>query len=246
VASAGAPETIVEETKRLIEKLRQDILSRIRMEIKLIMLQVAKKEGMMTNKKTKVMKFDDIGLSWQQDGSIGNCKILFVVMYGWFDINLGWAKSIEDNLMKNMKLEYDEVGSDKRGDIGCIEWLVNHCKRELVKLVNARSTILHEMKITITRKRGTVNMENRLKKRQKGAFYADFVKGASQIVSSSTANTKATAAAHSNGDDSAGLDDGDNSAEVNDGDDSECEEDILEVVNVKKSYRESSQGWQKK
>jgi hypothetical protein len=114
---------------------------------------------------------------------------------------LGWAKNIEDKLMKDMKLEYDEVGGDKRGDIGCIEWLINHCKRELVKLINARSSTSHGMKITITRKRGTVNTENRFKKRQKGAFYADFVKGASQILSSSTASQKAPPTVPSDGDD---------------------------------------------
>jgi hypothetical protein len=90
------------------------------MEIKLIMLQVAKKEGMMTNKKTKVMKFDDIGLSWQQDCSIGNCKILFVVMYGWFDINLGWAKSIEDNLMKEGQHVDKLTKSQKRAALQAI------------------------------------------------------------------------------------------------------------------------------
>jgi hypothetical protein len=41
---------------------------------------------MKCNKKKEVTKFDDIGLSWQQDSSIENCENLFIVMYGWFDL----------------------------------------------------------------------------------------------------------------------------------------------------------------
>ena len=245
VASAGAADTTVEETKQYIDKLRQDVLGRIRMEIKLLMLRVAKKEGMMYDKTARVGKFNKIGLSWQQDRSIGNCKILFVVLYGWFDINLGWAKNIEDSLMQNMNIQYDEVGSGKRGDIGCIEWLVNHCKRELVKLINARSSITHGKNITITRERGTDNAENRFKKRQKGAFYADFVKDGSPILSPSTP------AAHSDGEESAEFND-DDVAEIDnddgtnfdgagadfDGDETDDDEDIVEVVEVKKTESE--------
>jgi hypothetical protein len=241
VACAGAAELIVSETRKFVDKLRQELLSRIRMEIKLLMLRVAKKERMVYKKKTRVAKFDNIGLSWQQDSSIGNCKILFVVLYGWFDINLGWAKNIEDKLMKDMKLEYDEVGGDKRGDIGCIEWLINHCKRELVKLINARSSTSHGMKITITRKRGTINTENRFKKRQKGAFYADFVKGASQMLSSSTASQKAPPTAHSDGDDSAEFNDNNSDRDSDlesDGNNEDTDKDILEVVTIKKTPSE--------
>ena len=43
--------------------------------LKLQMLKVAKKERMKCNKKKEVTKFEEIGLSWQQDSSMENCVL---------------------------------------------------------------------------------------------------------------------------------------------------------------------------
>jgi hypothetical protein len=80
--------------------------------------------------------------------------------------------------MDGMDLQYnDKTGTGKRGDIGCIEWLVHHSRGEIIKLINATALSTHRKRITITRDKGIINSSNRFKKRVKGAFYLDFVKG---------------------------------------------------------------------
>ena len=157
------------------------------MEVKLVMLRQAQSQNMMRrNGTSKVTRFDDIGLLWQEDGSLGNAEVVFAVLYGWFDLHPNWALEIEQKYMQSKGLEYDESPSGKRGDMGCIEWYIHHAKNELTKLVNARTSITHKKRITITREKGTITLHNRWKRRLKGVFYAEFVKDAvhSQPLSS--------------------------------------------------------------
>ena len=139
--------------------------------LKLQMLKVAKKERKKCNKKKEVTKFEDIGLSWQQDSSMENCEIMFVVMYGSFDLHIDWAKQLEGHVMEDMNLQYDEkTGTGKRGDIGCIEWLVHHSRREIVKLINARGVVNPWKKDHDHKGQGNHKQQQQIQKKSERSF----------------------------------------------------------------------------
>ena len=161
VASVGGENELVQQILKEIEDLRQDVIADMRMEVKLVMLQTAQKQNMMHNGTSRVTRFDDIGASWQENGSCANAESVFVVLYGWFDLHPNWAREIEEIYMEKRDWNTVNHQTGKRGDIGCIEWYIHHTKNELVKLVNARTKSMHKKRITITREKGTITLENR-------------------------------------------------------------------------------------
>ena len=76
-----------------------------------------------------VINIRDIGASYAQDISTDNMTKMNYVMYVWFMDNPSFLYDIEENVMRELTLEYDK---DNETDMGCIARLVNMRKNDKV------------------------------------------------------------------------------------------------------------------
>ena len=120
-------------------------------------------------------RYNEVGQSWQDDGSLDNANWLFQVLYRPFDNDPNIMKKLAEDYMQENNLEYasEKINDTIRGADGCIDLIITDVKRELIKNINARSRVSHGYRVTITREKG----EQVTKKRRiPGVFHEWFRK----------------------------------------------------------------------
>ena len=108
-----------------------------------------------------IQTWEDIGHTWQKDGSLKNQEWMFHIMHGVFQMDENWDKGktwseqLEDEFMKEYHLEYDtpeplRKASRKRIPSG-IEEIIKSDRSELNKLLNLRTRTMssHGKKIVL-------------------------------------------------------------------------------------------------
>lgn len=183
VAGVGATEEEVDVKVSELQSLKKDVLHFARMELRGVMFRNGRKYGMEIESvsgdgKRLISKYNDIGMSWRQDGSLQNAERFFNTIYGWFDLHPDWSKVIEEKYMDQKqggKLVYDRACTGLFADAGCIEKIVKTQRCDMIKLLNEKAKTTHGKRIIITRPATMINEKNRFKKRLKGAFYPRFV-----------------------------------------------------------------------
>ena len=88
--------------------------------------------------------WNDIGKAWRNDDSIDTAKKLYEVVHATFDDKSCYEIYMEANVMKKLKLKYNDEEYKKKG---CIARMIITRKSELNKLINKRSDSTHQKKI---------------------------------------------------------------------------------------------------
>jgi hypothetical protein len=187
-ASKFTPEQVNEELAKLNLE-RKNCLSWAKAALKKRMLKTAIEMKMQVQGKT-VKRFNDIGKSWAEDGSVLNARLLFQVLFGDFEgrSNHGWSLELEQEYMNNNHLEYLPLNEKEEEVKGCYERVVTHSKGKVVKGINTKADRTHGRAILITRPR-QVQDESKKKdwyKRDLGTF---FVRDREKVTTSGTIGT---------------------------------------------------------
>ena len=162
-----------------IDKMKNDLIEYSKMKLRKMMLASAVKERMQvrdgagSNTWRVVTKFEEIGESWRDDGSMQNAEKLFNVTYQLFDNNPSLLTTIEVDFMSGNNLQYDGPQQGKKK--GCILEIVEVQRRVLMRLINDRTARSHNHRLSISRT--NVPREERFRKRRPGVFHISFVKG---------------------------------------------------------------------
>jgi len=122
-----------------------------------------------------VSNHKEISLSWKQDPSDSNAKILFEILFGQFERqSCYWRERMETEIMNELNLKYKE--DDTKAHInqtGCVSKLITCAKTEIVKNINRVGKAHHGRSIGIANEKGT---GKKSKRRKMGDFMKCFVK----------------------------------------------------------------------
>ena len=113
------------------EILKKDVLKIIDSDLNLQFILNAQNKGikfLSNNTRQDAQSIKDIGASYAQDSSNENMTKMNYVLYAWFLDNPLFVNNIENNVMRELNLEYDKETEDK----GCIARLVNMRKNDKV------------------------------------------------------------------------------------------------------------------
>ena len=122
-----------------------------------------------------VSNVKEISLSWCQDSSDENARIMFEITYGQFEkrSNL-WRSHMEQDIMNEMNLAYrEEEEPQKSGETGCISKLITAGITEIRKNLNRAGKEKHGRSIGIANMKGQGKKQ---KRRKMGEYMACFVK----------------------------------------------------------------------
>jgi hypothetical protein len=175
--NSRASKFTVEQVKDELAKLnleRKNCLSWAKAALKKRMLKTAIEVKMKLQGKT-VKRFNDIGKSWAQDGSVHNARLLFQVLFGNFEgrCNNGWSVELEQEYMNNNNLEYPPLKETEEEMKGCYERVITHSKGKVVKGINTKADKTHGKAILITRPRQKQDASKKKEwyKRNLGTFF---------------------------------------------------------------------------
>jgi len=124
------------------EILRKNVLKIIDSDLNLQFILNAQNKGikfLSNNTRQDVQSIKDIGASYAQDLSTDNMTKMNYVMYTWFTDNPLFVKNLENNVMRELNLEYDK----KTEDMGCIARLVNMRKNDKVIILYYSISIVY-------------------------------------------------------------------------------------------------------
>ena len=124
------------------EILRKDVLKRIDSDLNLQFILNAQNKGikfLSNNTRQNAQSIKDIGASYAQDVSTDNMTKMNYVLYTWFTDNPLFVKNLENNVMRELNLEYDK----KTEDMGCIARLVNMRKNDKVIILYYSLSIVY-------------------------------------------------------------------------------------------------------
>ena len=124
------------------EILKRDVLKIIDSDLNLQFILNAQNKGikfLSNNTRQNAQSIKDIGASYAQDLSNENMTKMNYVMYTWFTDNPLFVKNLENNVMRELNLEYDK----KTEDMGCIARLVNMRKNDKVIILYYSISIVY-------------------------------------------------------------------------------------------------------
>ena len=113
-----------------------------------------------------VQNFSEIGKVWKYDNSVEIATKINRVLHGQFAEVDGYEYDIERDVMKKLRLEYED---DSRGK-ACIAMMVVRRRSELAKTTMKRSWTTHEARIVTKRTKKEVKEEGIRKPKVKESF----------------------------------------------------------------------------
>ena len=182
VATVGADENEVRNVYLRIVALKKSIVDYGRSHLQRLLLHHAKNVVQMQvddkhrcGGKRVVAKYEEIGRSWQEDGSIQNAEKIFQVLYRPFDNDPNMTRKIAFDYMLQHNISYkSNYMLTARENDGCIAVVIGDVRRELIKTIMGRAKHTHGYRVTITREKCDIE---RNKRRVPGVFYEWFRKG---------------------------------------------------------------------
>ena len=133
------------------KRLKQQVTSEIANELQLMIIIHAQEIDLHLNvrgKPKKIQKFSEIGQSWADDGSVKNASKINRVMNTQFEESHAYECYMETVVMKRIGLQYDCSNPKKKG---CIARMITRKRSDMFKVVNKRSEISHQKKISTNR-----------------------------------------------------------------------------------------------
>ena len=133
------------------KELRKGVQNAIDEDLKLMMILRSQEVGLkvkIEDDERNVTCWNDIGKAWRNDDSIDTAKKLYEVVHATFDDKSCYEIYMEANVMKKLKLKYNDEEYKKKG---CIARMIITRKSELNKLINKRSDSTHQKKISSKR-----------------------------------------------------------------------------------------------
>ena len=135
-------------------------------EIQKRMVCDAKRVGLTHGNGCPIEKFNDIGKSWTQDGSLANQDKLWEVLFGSYDNDKDWSEVLEKSYMSKFQLVYDVPASSRNK--GCIQQIIASNKAQRVKLVNKCAKRTHKMVMRLSKTKEEISSGRKLKRRKPG------------------------------------------------------------------------------
>ena len=133
------------------KRLKQQVTSEIANELQLMIIIHAQEIDLHLNvrgKPRKIQKFSETGQSWADDGSVKNASKINRVMNTQFEESHAYECYMETVVMKRIGLQYDCSNPKKKG---CIARMITRKRSDMFKVVNKRSEISHQKKISTNR-----------------------------------------------------------------------------------------------
>jgi len=113
-----------------------------------------------------IMRFEQLGAYWKENGTEDAAAILWQTCYGCFDFKINWELDLEKEYMDNRGYSYVDMGKSPKK--GCVARSLALRKSEAIKILNRKSEGSHKGTFYMSRKNVTLENGKKFAKRKKG------------------------------------------------------------------------------
>ena len=116
-----------------------------------------------------ITKVKNLGKAWADDAALA--QQVWDVLYGKYRKKVDWDTQMEKEAMDCLKYKYAEagggnkVGTDKRGNKGCVAKLATKIKRDLMKAINRHCRKTHGKKVSSGRETNIIGIDSKGRKK---------------------------------------------------------------------------------
>jgi hypothetical protein len=147
---------LIAEKLKWVKSLKSDARAFAGMHIRHRMLEVGVQKGMKINGRV-INCSQELLKSWKTEApSAGQCEIIFMITYGWFDSNRSWNHDLESEFMQSRCIMYlNEAADDWQRlesnlKMGCIARLFAEVKNDVVPQIRKVGVSSHGVKVSIS------------------------------------------------------------------------------------------------